>query len=100
MYRHPKTSAGFYNMVEEFETRLLQWMESKGYEGHIKISNSCVFSKSIYISATKNEWVDAITIRISDHSAKDSGPDAYLWWDDYKNPAATLAAVKEKIENF
>lgn len=102
MYRHPKSMTAFYNMMEKFEAEFFKWIadQGEGYVGQIELSNSCVASKSVYISATKNDWDDAIEIRISDHTAKYSGADKYLSWEDFKNPAEALKEVKKIIENF
>ena len=103
MYRHISkiaTPEAYFNMLDKFEASLNKWAAENGYEVILERSQSCVFSKSIYISATNNDWEDSIGIRISDHSGKcgTAGLDKFLWWDDYKHPAECLKTIKAEIE--
>ena len=98
MYRHPKTMNAFFTMMEKFDTAIYSWAQKQeGVDVEVELSNSATASKSVYISATNNDWDDFIEIRISDHSQKYSGADKNLYWEDYKNPAEVLNVVKRII---
>ena len=94
MYRHP----AFYTMMEKFNTSIYSLEQKQdGVDVEVKLSNSATASKSVYISATNNDWEDCIEIRISDHSPKYGGSDKNLYWEDYKNPVEVLDVVKRII---
>ena len=98
MYRHPKTMNAFFTMMEKFNTAIYSWAQKQEcVDVEVKLSNSATASKSVYISATNNDWEDCIEIRISNHSPKYSGSDKNLYWEDYKNPAEVLDVVKRII---
>lgn len=98
MYRHPKTMNAFFTMMEKFNTAIYSWAQKQEcVDVEVKLSNSAIASKSVYISATNNDWEDCIEIRISNHSPKYGGSDKNLYWEDYKNPAEVLDVVKRII---
>lgn len=98
MNRHPKTMTAFYSMMKKFDDNLYKWAsQQEGVEVEVKLSNSAVASKSVYISATNDDWDNSIDIRISDHAPKYSGSDKHLYWEDYKNPFEVLNKVKQLI---
>ena len=79
MYRHPKTMNAFFTMMEKFDTAIYGWAQKQEcVDVEVKLSNSATASKSVYISATNNDWEDCIEIRISNHSPKYSGSDKKL----------------------
>ena len=106
MYKHIKKygSTGFYSMVDRFEERLEAWAKKHGYDHvYVERSNSCVFSKSIYVRFQKDEdGYVAGTVRISDHGSRNgtAGIDLSLRWEDYRHPAECLKAVQAFIEKF
>ena len=98
MNRHPKTMNAFFRMMEKFDAALYSWaQQQEGVEVEVKLSNSATASKSVYISATNDDWDNCIEIRISDHSPKYSGADKNLYWGDYKNPTEVLNKIKQII---
>ena len=98
MYRHPKTMNAFFTMMEKFDRAIYDWAKQQEcVDVEVKLSNSATASKSVYISATNDDWENCIEIRISDHSPKYSGADKNLYWEDYKNPVEVLDVVKRII---
>lgn len=87
-----------YDNVRAIEKRLDKHFKDSGFYSLVKITGSCVCSRSFYIDIQDDECYEGITIRVSDHASKGSN-DYNLCLADYSDNTQLINAIIDIFNN-